>query len=215
MGERDLELSIVRARPGGPSLVSAATVKDFRTRKAAEWGADVSAFLASAGEQKLAATVLLPRPATIVRTVALPGVAGKEIAGAIGLQIDMLHPWSDDEVAWGWMELGKGNALVGLVRKAVLDEYETLFAEAGIPHRGGHVFRGGDVCGSTSLEHRIGHVAGRIGRQSRAAWKCMGSPKPGRYTRRSFPDQWIVPWRLRRLSCGCARNIGAGRLRKF
>ena len=62
----------------------------------------------------------------------LPGVASKDAASAIELQIDNLHPWGDVEVAWGWSRAGRDDLLVGLVRKERLDSYETLFAEAGI-----------------------------------------------------------------------------------
>jgi len=132
IGERDLEVAIVRARPSGATLVAATTVADFRNRPAAEWGAELLRFLAATGETRLAATVLLPRDEVIVRTVTLPGVADKDAASAIELQIDNLHPWGDVEIAWGWSRAGRDDLVVGLARKERLDSYETLFAEAGI-----------------------------------------------------------------------------------
>jgi Tfp pilus assembly protein PilN len=80
----------------------------------------------------LPATVLLPREEVIVRVVKLPGVADKDAAAAIELQIDTLHPWGDEDVAWAWARTGRHGILVGLVRKALLDSYETLLSEAGI-----------------------------------------------------------------------------------
>ncbi len=77
--------------------------------------------------------MLLPRDEVIVRTLILPGVADKDAAGAIELQIDSLHPWGDAEVIWGWSRAGRDNIVIGLTRKEVLDIWETLFAEAGIP----------------------------------------------------------------------------------
>ncbi len=134
--ERDLEAAIVRARPSGPTLIRTATIADFRNRPAAEWGAELLQFVAAAGERRLAATVLLPRTEVIVRSVSLPGVADKDAAAAIELQIDTLHPWGDVEIAWGWSRAGhgalKGDVMIGLVRKELLGSYETLFAEAGI-----------------------------------------------------------------------------------
>jgi hypothetical protein len=132
IGERNLEAAIVRARPSGPTLTATTTVADFRNRPAAEWGAELLRFLAGAAENRLAATLLLPRDEVIVRTVTLPGVSDKDAAGAIELQIDNLHPWGDVEVAWGWSRAGRDDLVVGLVRKERLDSYETLFAEAGI-----------------------------------------------------------------------------------
>jgi Tfp pilus assembly protein PilN len=132
IGERHLEAAIARARPSGPAIVAAATIRDFRSRPAAEWGAELLKFLAAAGESGLAATVLLPRDEVIVRTVSLPGVPDKEVPGAIDLQVDTLHPWGAEEVVWGWSRAGRDIVLVGLARKALLDSWETLFAEAGI-----------------------------------------------------------------------------------
>lgn len=131
--DRNIEAAIVRARPAGATLVDTTTIADFRDRPAAEWGAELTRFVAAAGETRLAATVLLPRDEVIVRTLALPGVADKDAAGAIALQIDSLHPWGDAEVIWGWSRAGRDNIVIGLTRKEVLDAWETLFAEAGIP----------------------------------------------------------------------------------
>jgi Tfp pilus assembly protein PilN len=137
IGERNLDAAIVKARPSGATPIATTTIHDFRNRPAAEWGAELLRFLAAAGETRLAATVLLPRSEVIVRGVSLPGVADKDAASAIELQIDTLHPWGDVEIAWGWSRAGqgslKGDVIIGLVRKELLDSYETLFAEAGIP----------------------------------------------------------------------------------
>jgi Tfp pilus assembly protein PilN len=137
IGERNLEAAIVKARPSGATLVATTTIHGFRNRPAAEWGAELLKFVAASGETRLAATVLLPRSEVIVRSVSLPGVADKDIAGALDLQVDTLHPWGDVEIAWGWSRLRRGalrhDVIVGLARNEVLGSYETLFAEAGIP----------------------------------------------------------------------------------
>jgi hypothetical protein len=114
-------------------LKAETTIADFRTRPAAELGEELAKFLSAAGESRLAATVLLPRHEVIVRGLNLPGVADKDVASAIELQIDTLHPYGDEEVAWGWSRTGTGSVVVGLVKKSVLESYETLFGEAGIP----------------------------------------------------------------------------------
>ena len=131
--DRNIEAAIVRARPSGATLLDTTTIADFRNRPAADWGAELMRFVAAAGETRLAATVLLPREEVIVRTLALPGVADKDAAGAIELQIDSLHPWGDTEVIWGWSRAGRDNIVIGLTRREVLEDWETLFAEAGIP----------------------------------------------------------------------------------
>ncbi len=133
IGKSDLRLALVKARPRGASAKAAHVVKDFRNRPAAAWGSEVAEFLNGLGEKSLAATVVLPRSEVIVRTLQLPGVAEKEVASAVELQIDTLHPYGDEEIAWAHARLSGGAVLVGLTRKSVLDEYETAFAEAGIP----------------------------------------------------------------------------------
>jgi Tfp pilus assembly protein PilN len=135
-GASVLELAMVRVRPSGARFVQAASIAGYRTRPAAEWGGEVTRFLAAGGETQLAATVLLPREEVIVRTLQLPGVSDKDMAAAIELQLDTLHPWGDDEIAWTWFRAGDGSAqliVVGLIRKALLTSWETLFSEAGIP----------------------------------------------------------------------------------
>ncbi len=133
IGDRNLDVAIVRARPSGATLVAATTIADFRGRPAAQWGAELAKFLSAADENRLAATVLLPRDEVVVRTIALPGVADKDATAAIELQIDSLHPWGDVDVAWGWSRAGSADIVVGLARKEVVDSCETLFAEAGVP----------------------------------------------------------------------------------
>ena len=130
---KNLEAAIVRSRVSGPSIVAAATIRDFRTRPAAEWGAELLQFLRDAHEKQLAATVLLPRDEVIVRTLHLPGVPDKDLASAVGLQVETLHPYGDDQIAWAHTRAGRDSVMIGLMRKAVLDSYETLFSEAGVP----------------------------------------------------------------------------------
>jgi Tfp pilus assembly protein PilN len=131
-GPRDLDWAIVRSRPAGSVAVAAGTIGDFRARPAAEWGSELTRSIAAAGESRLVASLLLPREEVIVRTLHLPGVSDKETPAAIELQADTLHPFGDEEIAWGWIATGRDSVLVGLVRKAVLTQYETLFSEAGI-----------------------------------------------------------------------------------
>ncbi len=167
IGERDLEVAVARSRPSGATLVASTTVADFRNRPAAEWGAELLGFLAAAGESRRAATVLLPRGEVIVRTVTLPGVGDKDAAGALALQLDSLHPWGDVEVAWGWSRVGGDDLMVGLARKELLDSYETLFAEAGIP-----------VAAATFSPAAI-HAALRIWSEAPASFLCFSTDDAG------------------------------------
>jgi Tfp pilus assembly protein PilN len=132
MGPANLEAAVVRSRPSGAVTVAAVSIADFRSRPAAEWGAELLRFLEAAREPHLSATVVIPRDEVIVRVVQLPGVEEKDVQAALDLQIDSLHPFGDEEVAWAWMAAGK-SFVVGVVRKSLLDGWETLFSEAGIP----------------------------------------------------------------------------------
>jgi hypothetical protein len=67
--------------------------------------------------------------------VALPGVADRDIEGAIRFQMDSLHPYGDDEIVWGWSPLAYGNVLVGILRRAAMERYVAMFVEAGIAVR--------------------------------------------------------------------------------
>jgi Tfp pilus assembly protein PilN len=129
----DLETIIVRSRPSGSTVIASAQIRNFATRPAAEWGAELLGFLSAAGEPHLAAAIVLPREEVIVRTVRLPGVAEKDTASAIELQLDTLHPWDDTPIEWAWWRVTATDVVVGVVRQATLSEYETLFSEAGIP----------------------------------------------------------------------------------
>jgi Tfp pilus assembly protein PilN len=128
----DLEVAVTRVRPSGAVVTGRFSLANFAARPAAEWGAEYSAHLRRIGASHLAATVLLPRRDVIARTVTLPGVSASDLEGAIRFQLDSLHPYGEDEVAWGWSPLSGGAAMVGIARRATLERYAQLFVEAGI-----------------------------------------------------------------------------------
>lgn len=168
IADRNLDIAIVRARPAGATLIAATSIADFRGRPAAEWGSELLRFLASTGENRLAATLLLPREEVIVRTISLPGVSDKDAPAAIALQIDSLHPWGDIEVVWGWSRAGSADIVVGLARPEVLESYETLFAEAGIP------------IAAVTFSTAVIHAALRIWNAAPASILCFQSDSRGR-----------------------------------
>src|SRR3712207_4695417 len=59
--QKDLVATIVRVRPSETGVLGAATVTDFRTRPAAEWGTELLAFMRKLGVAHIACPVLLPR----------------------------------------------------------------------------------------------------------------------------------------------------------
>lgn len=135
ISKADLEIAIVRVRPSGVQVAGRTTLRGFRERPAAEWGREYSGFLKSQGAGHLTATVLLPRREVIVRQIHLPGVAAKDMPNAIAFQLDSLHPYGDDAVAYGWTQIAGGAVLIGITRQETLDHYWQLFVEAGIAVR--------------------------------------------------------------------------------
>ena len=129
----DLIVNAVRVRPSGARLLGAAAFPGFRKRAAADWGAAYADFVKRAGAGHLSATVLLPRNEVILRLLAMPGVADRDLASAISFQIDSLHPFPEGQAAYSWARLGKtGAVLVAIARQDTLDRYIGLFAEAGV-----------------------------------------------------------------------------------
>src|SRR5947199_9909485 len=83
IGAETLEVIAARVRPSKIEVLGRLLIENYAARPAAEWGADYSRFLKSLGLGHLSATVLLPRRDVIVRQIALPGVAGKDLESAI------------------------------------------------------------------------------------------------------------------------------------
>jgi Tfp pilus assembly protein PilN len=132
IGAGSLEVVATRVRPSKVQVLGRLTIADYAGRPAAEWGAEYARFLKSMGMGHLAATVLLPRREVIVRSVALPGVAAKDVEGAIRFQLDTLHPYGDEDVVWGWSPVAYGSVLVGIVRRETMERYRQLLTEAGV-----------------------------------------------------------------------------------
>jgi hypothetical protein len=127
-----LEVVAARVRPSKIEVVGRLVIENYAGRPAAEWGAEYARFLAALGMSHLAATVLLPRREVIVRQLAMPGVAAKDVEGGIRFQIDTLHPYGEDDVVWGWSPLAYGAVLVGIARRDAIERYRAVFTEAGI-----------------------------------------------------------------------------------
>ena len=129
----DLHVMVVKVRPSGVRLLGASLIRDFRTRPALEWGADYKTSIKKLGAGHLTATVLLPRDEVIIRQLALPGVADKELDAAIRYQIDALHPWAEEDAVWASSRIGgSATVLIGITRRDTLERYLNLFTEAGI-----------------------------------------------------------------------------------
>src|SRR5450432_1285490 len=132
IGAGSLEVAAARVRPSRIHVLGRLSIENFAARPAAEWGAEYSAFVKSLGIGHLSATVLLPRRDVIVRQLALPGVARKDLENAIRLQLDSLHPYGDEDVTWGSTTLPPGAVMLGIARRATVERYVELFTAAGI-----------------------------------------------------------------------------------
>jgi hypothetical protein len=132
-GGESLHVSAVRVRPSGARVLGGFTIEDFEHQPAAAWGTDYAAFLGKLGIRHVTANVVLPRHEVIVRQLALPGVSGKDLAGAVRFQLDGLHPYSEEDVLSSWTRLEHSSTvLVAIARAETIQRYATLLAEAGI-----------------------------------------------------------------------------------
>ena len=130
---KDLKITVARVRPSGSRILGELEIPGFREKAAADWGDQYLRFLRSLGVGHQAATVLLPRESVIARQVPMPGVPDRNLASALKFQIDSLHPWGEDEAAWDYARVGRtSTVLVGIARRSTIDEYITLFSEAGV-----------------------------------------------------------------------------------
>jgi Tfp pilus assembly protein PilN len=132
-----LDIAIARAWPKGVALKGFWHVANHLERPVAEWSGEVNRFLAVHGAQRVPAVVVLPRERVIARTITLPGVSDDDAAQALTYQLDTLHPWGDDDVVWAWQRVGRSSSFsVVLAQRTLVEQYEALFAEAGVPIAG-------------------------------------------------------------------------------
>jgi len=132
-GSENFRITAVRVRPNGARVLARLDVEDFPHQPAGVWGTEYTNFARKLGLRHLGATVILPRREVIVRQLSLPGVSDKDLPAAVGFQLDGLHPYPEDEIVASWSRLGGTAAVaVAIVRRAVVERYATLFAEAGI-----------------------------------------------------------------------------------
>jgi Tfp pilus assembly protein PilN len=132
-GAESLRITAVRVRPTGSRMLGQFTVEDFPHQQAGVWGTEYAAFLRKFDLRHVPATVLLPRHDVIVRQLALPGVADRDLASAIQFQLEGLHPYPEDEVVSSWARLpGTSFVLIAIARRDAIDRYAGLLAEAGV-----------------------------------------------------------------------------------
>jgi hypothetical protein len=135
VGPENLDFTLTVVRPSGIRIVDSLTVLRYRERPAAEWGSDVQAFLRKHKFTHISATVVLPTQDCISRSIALPGVPNRELAAAVQYQLDGLHPFAEEEATHSFSRLNaprQASVALAIARNAVIEDYATLFDEAGI-----------------------------------------------------------------------------------
>lgn len=135
----DLVVVAVRARRRGIAVLGRTVLQGFRERSPVEWGAEYSAFVRGLGLAHVAASFCLPRDEMVVRTLRLPSMRPRELAGAVALQVDELHPYENAATYHSTASLDKDHAAGRRCRVAVaiaeadrIEGYADLFSEAGV-----------------------------------------------------------------------------------
>lgn len=135
IGAENLQVTLTVVRPAGIRILDTLEILRYRERPASEWGADFQAFLDRNKITHLSATVVLPAGDSISRSLALPGVPDNELAAAVRYQLDGLHPFSEEEAAHSFSRLAaphQAHISLAIARNAVIEDYASLFDEAGI-----------------------------------------------------------------------------------
>lgn len=130
-----LRVTLSQVRPGGIQILDSIEILRYRERPAAEWGIEYAEFLKKHQIRQLAATAVLPSSAVVSRTLPVPGVSDKEIDSAVRYQLDDLHPFAEDEARHAFARLRaphKETLLLGIGRESIINDYATLFEEAGV-----------------------------------------------------------------------------------
>jgi Tfp pilus assembly protein PilN len=139
IGPDNLQVALVEVRPQGIRVVDAIEILRYRERPAAEWGAEYDTFLRKHKWTHVAAYAVLPAREVMARTLALPGVQDQELAAAVAYQLDGLHPYEEDQAEHSFARLQAPNqtfVTVNIARRDIINEYATLFEEAGVPVAG-------------------------------------------------------------------------------
>ena len=132
-GAESLRIAAVRVRPTGARLTGKLSIEDFPHQPAGVWGTEYAEFVRKLDLRHVPAVVLMPRQDVILRELAMPGVADKDLDSAVRFQLDALHPYAEDDVMASWSRLpGTRTVLVAIARRSEIERYAAAFAEAGV-----------------------------------------------------------------------------------
>lgn len=135
----DLVAVAIRLRRGGVRVLGRTELRGFRERTPAQWGAEYSDFVRGLGVGHVAASLCVPREEVVFRTVRLPPMRTGELARAVALHVDDLHPYGEGPVCHDSAPLGPEQSgprrrpvAVAIVEADRIAAYSRMFAEAGV-----------------------------------------------------------------------------------
>src|SRR5579885_1205611 len=201
-GAETLEIAAARVRLNRAQLLGRLTIPGFSRQPAAAWGGEYAAFLRKHDVRHASAAAILPRHEVVVRALSLPGVSNKDLDAAVGFQLEGLHPYGENDVVAAWSRIGgSSTVLVAIARRAAIDRYASLFAEAGIR------LRSTRRCGWP--RRRAARCC--CGRRWRDTPSITGKVRRGRSIPRRFPPPSRAPPRWLPRSCASIRPRRRGR----
>ena len=135
----DLAAVAIEVRPGGARVLGYTELRAFRNRPPPEWGREYLAFARDLGVGHVAATLCLPREEAVFRTLRLPPMRTRELAKAVALQVEDLHPYGARAVYFDSAPLsdelpaaGQRCVAIAVAEADRIESYTRLFSEAGV-----------------------------------------------------------------------------------
>jgi Tfp pilus assembly protein PilN len=137
-----LRIASVQSHLGRYRLLRFDQIEGFAGLSESEKANAVAALVARHPAYKARTFLTIPRRMGVCRQVELPVEVGERVGSAVALQIESLSPWTADEVYWDYAAARPGRGepsikvAVGIVPRAVLDPFLSLFRSAGLPVAG-------------------------------------------------------------------------------
>lgn len=134
----DLIMAVVRIGGTGVEVLGRAELRSFRERPPAEWGAEYSRLLKEIGQSHLRVTLAVPRSEVVLRVLSLPPMGWSDLARAIEIQLQDLHPYGDSPVYTSFTPIDDATGrssqrvAVAISESHRIDGYASRLAEAGI-----------------------------------------------------------------------------------
>ena len=129
----------IEVQPGGARVLGRTELPAFRDRPPPEWGREYLSFARELGIEHVAATLCLPREEAVLRTLRLPPMRTGELAKAVALQVEDLHPYGARPVHFASAPLsdeplaaGRRTVAIAIAEADRIESYARLFSEAGI-----------------------------------------------------------------------------------